>query len=67
MIDDKTCKGLEHVFIKFTHANLQKRITWPKTYCKGKHEWKNACEDFGIHLWKNEHFNSKTKYIKKFK
>jgi hypothetical protein len=46
MIDDKTCKGLKHVFIKFTHANLQKHTTWPKTFSKGKHEWKNACEDF---------------------
>ncbi len=52
MIDDKTCKELKHLFIKFTHANLQKCTTWPKTSSKGRHEWKKACEDFGIHVRK---------------
>ncbi len=32
----KVCKNLKHVFIKFTQANLQKCITWPKKFGKGR-------------------------------
>ncbi len=45
---EKVCKDLKYVYIKSTHASLQKCITWPKKFRKGKHEWKKACGEIGI-------------------
>ncbi len=35
-IYEKVCKNIRYVFIKATQANLQKCITWPKTFGKGR-------------------------------
>ncbi len=39
-IDEKACKALWFISIKFAQSNLQK---WPKTLGKGRHEWNKAC------------------------
>jgi hypothetical protein len=43
------CKDLKYVYIKSTQANLQKCITWPKKFGKGRHEWNKACVETSIH------------------
>jgi hypothetical protein len=48
-IDEKMCKNLRYVFIKANKANLQKNITWPKKFGRGRQELTKACVDFGIH------------------
>ncbi len=45
---EKVCKDLKYVSIKSIHAYLQKCITWPKKFRKGKQEWKKACVGIGI-------------------
>ncbi len=40
--EEKICKNLEYVFIKFAQANLQKCLTWPKKFGKGRQEWNKA-------------------------
>jgi len=35
-IDDKVCKNLKYVFIKFAHVDLKKCITWPKEFDEGR-------------------------------
>jgi len=40
---EKVCKNLKHISIKSTKFNLQKCITWPKKFGKGRHEWTKAC------------------------
>jgi hypothetical protein len=35
-IEEKVFKNFKYVFIKFTQANLQKCITWPKKSREGK-------------------------------
>jgi hypothetical protein len=34
-IDEKVCKGLKYAFIKSTHKDLLKCITWAKKFGKG--------------------------------
>ncbi len=34
--NEKVCKNLKYVSIKFTHADLHKCISWPKKSKKGK-------------------------------
>jgi hypothetical protein len=43
------CKNLKYVFIKANKANLQKNITWPQKFGRGRQELTKACVDFGIH------------------
>jgi hypothetical protein len=45
----KCAKNLRYVFIKANKANLQKNITWPKKFGRGRQELTKACVDFGIH------------------
>jgi hypothetical protein len=33
---EKVCKNLKHIYIKSTQSYLQKCITWPKTFGKGR-------------------------------
>ncbi len=46
--EEKVCKDLKYVYIKSTHANLQKCITWFKNSGKGRQEWNKACLEIGI-------------------
>jgi hypothetical protein len=41
--EEKVCKDLKHVFVKFAQADLQKCITRFKKSRKGKQEWNKAC------------------------
>jgi hypothetical protein len=34
--EKKVCKNLKHISIKSTHFDLQKCITWPKKFGKGR-------------------------------
>ncbi len=44
----KVCKNLKHISIKLAQSNLQKCITWPKKFRKGRYEWTKACIDSKI-------------------
>jgi len=46
---DKVCKNLKDMSITFAQSNLQKCITWPKKFGKGRHEWNQACISFNLH------------------
>jgi hypothetical protein len=35
-IEEKVCKDLQHVLIKFVQGNLQKCITWPNFFGEGR-------------------------------
>jgi hypothetical protein len=39
---ERMCKGLKYVFIKFSSTNLQKCITLPKNSKEGKQKWMKA-------------------------
>jgi hypothetical protein len=39
---EKVCKDLRYVLIKSIQGDLQKCITWPKKYGKGRQEWEKA-------------------------
>jgi hypothetical protein len=36
---EKVCKNLKHISIKLAQSYLQKCITWPKKFRKGRYEW----------------------------
>jgi hypothetical protein len=36
IVYDKVCRGLKHVSIEFAQSYIQKCITWPKKFGKGK-------------------------------
>jgi hypothetical protein len=55
---EERCKDLKYVSIKFVQGNLQKYITWPKNFGKGRQEWKKACVDIGIHPKKLNKYSS---------
>jgi hypothetical protein len=40
---EKVYRNLKYVSIKSTQVDLQKCITWPKKYGKGKQEWNKVC------------------------
>ncbi len=42
------CKELKYVFVKSTQENLQKCITWPQEFGKGRQEQNKACIEIGI-------------------
>jgi len=48
-VEQKVCKVLKYVFMKFVQTYLQKCITWPKKSTKGRHEWNKACVEIDIH------------------
>jgi hypothetical protein len=39
IVDEKVCRSLKHVSLKFAHVDLQKCIPWPKKFGKGRQEW----------------------------
>jgi hypothetical protein len=41
--DKNICNNLKFVLIKFAQSDLQKCITWPKFFGKGRQEWNKAC------------------------
>jgi hypothetical protein len=54
---------LKYIFIKSAQSDLQKCITWPKKFGKGKQEWTKACIDFRIHPKKLNTFVKKQGYF----
>lgn len=48
--DEKICKGLKYVFIKFVHVDLQKCIIWPNKFGTGQHEWNKVCIEVNLRL-----------------
>jgi len=48
-IEEKVCKDLKYVFVKYVQTDLQKCITWPKKSRKGRQEWNKAYVKIGIH------------------
>jgi hypothetical protein len=40
---EKVCKDLRYVWIKFVQGNLQQCITKPKKIGKGRQKWENTC------------------------
>jgi hypothetical protein len=46
--NDKVCENLKYVSIKFAQTNLQKCITWPNKFGKGRQEWNKACIEVGL-------------------
>jgi hypothetical protein len=46
--EEKICKNLKFVFIKSMNFDIQKCITWPKFFRKGRQEWSKACIDVKI-------------------
>ncbi len=47
------CKNLEYVYVMSTKAKLQKCITWPKKFGKGRQKWNKACVETNIRPRKN--------------
>lgn len=43
--NEKVCKGLKYVFIKFWQVNLQKWIIWSKKFRKDRQEWNKTSID----------------------
>jgi hypothetical protein len=41
--EEKVCKNLKHISIKSTQSNLQKCITWPKKFGKGRYKGIKSC------------------------
>jgi hypothetical protein len=50
--NDKVCKNLKYVFIKFAQAYLHKSITWPNKSGKNHQEWNKICIEVGLKLRK---------------
>jgi hypothetical protein len=46
--DDKVCKNLKYVSIKFAQAYLHKCITWPNKSGKDHQEWNKICIEVGL-------------------
>ncbi len=40
---EEVCKDLRYVLIKDAQGDLQKCITWPKEFGKGRQEWEKTC------------------------
>jgi hypothetical protein len=46
--NEKVCKDLQYVSIKYVQKDLQKCITWPKKSRKGRQKWEKACVNLGL-------------------
>jgi len=51
-IDEKVCKDLWYVLIKYAQGDLQKCIIWPKKSRKARQEWEKARVNLGLPPWK---------------
>jgi hypothetical protein len=51
-IDEKVCKNLKYVSIKFAQVHLQKCITWPKKFGRSGKKWCKTCIEVGLRLEK---------------
>jgi hypothetical protein len=52
-IDDKVCKDLKYVSIKFSQTYLQKCITWPNFFGKGNRQWNKVCIEASLRPMKS--------------
>ncbi len=49
-IEEKVCKDLQYMLIKFAQRDLQKCITLSKKFGNDRQEWEKACVNSGFPL-----------------